>query len=114
MIFDALYESAQRGELLLIDGGFCHWHLRRDGQLTIREIISTRPGAGSEMLARLMTVPGATCIVAKCPATLEANGWYARRGFCCIRAETTKSGKLINVWQLKLSTAPMVTADSRR
>ena len=44
MIFETLYESAQRGELLLVNGGMCHWHLRRDGQLTIREIISTRPG----------------------------------------------------------------------
>jgi len=107
VIFDALYESSQRGELMLIDGGFCHWHLRRDGQLTIREIISTRAGAGSEMLARLMTVPGATC-------TLAANEWYARRGFHCIRGEATKSGKLINVWQLRLSTAPTATADSHR
>lgn len=114
MIFDALYESARRGELMLIDGGFCHWHLRRDGQLTIREIISTRPGAGSEMLARLTSVSGATHIVAKCPAALAANEWYARRGFCCIRSETAKSGKAINVWQLRLSTAPTVTADSRR
>ena len=114
MIFDALYESAQRGELMLIDGGFCHWHLRRDGQLTIREIISTRAGAGSEMLARLMAVPGATCIVAKCPATLAANAWYERRGFYCIRGETTKSGQLINLWQLRLSTAPTAIDDSRR
>ena len=110
MIFDALYESAQRGELLLIDGGFCHWHLRRDGQLTIREIISTRPGAGSEMLARLMTVPGATCIVAKCPATLEANGWYHRRGFALAGTEITRFGKVLNIW--KLSIVPVATADS--
>jgi len=114
MIFDALYESARRGELMLIDGGFCHWHLRRDGQLTIREIISTRRGAGSEMLARLMAVPGVACIVAKCPATLVANEWYARRGFDCIRSEPTKSGKLINVWELRLSIAPTATADSRK
>lgn len=114
MIFDALYESARRGELMLIDGGFCHWHLRRDGQLTIREIISTRRGAGSEMLARLMAVSGAIAIVAKCPATLAANEWYARRGFCCIRGEMTKSGKLINVWRLRLSTAPPEIAGSHR
>jgi hypothetical protein len=63
VIFDALWESARRGELLLIDGGFCHWHLRRDGQLTIREIISTRPGAGREMLDRLKAVEGATALV---------------------------------------------------
>ena len=114
MIFDALYESAQRGELMLIDGGFCHWHLRRDGQLTIREIISTRRGAGSEMLARLMAVSGATSIFAKCPAALPANGWYARLGFMPEGTETTRSGKMLNLWRLKLSTAPAATADSRR
>lgn len=102
MIFDALFESAQRGELLLIDGGFCHWHLRKDGQLTIREIISTRKGAGSEMLERLKQVPGATCIVAKCPAYLKSNAWYKRRGFEMAGTETTRNGKPINVWRLEL------------
>ena len=109
MIFDALYESAQRGELLLVAGGLCHYHLRRDGQLTIREIISTRPGAGGEMLARLMTTPEATSIFAKCPAHLESNQWYARRGFVCEGAETTRSGKSLNLWRLKLSTVPPAT-----
>lgn len=102
MIFDALYESAQRGELLLIEGGFCHWHLRRDGQLTIREIISTRPGAGQKMLTALRYTPGATSIYAKCPAELAANAWYAKRGFALEGCETTKSGKPINLWRLML------------
>lgn len=102
MIFDALYESARRGELLLIDGGFCQWHLRKDGQLTIREIISTRPGAGAEMLERLKRVKGATCIAAKCPAHLESNKWYERRGFALVGTETTRSGKGLNVWRLTL------------
>lgn len=102
MIFDALYESAQRGELLLVDGGFCHWHKRRDGQLTIREIISTQPGAGSRMLDVLKQTPGATCIVAKCPAHLVSNDWYKRKGFDLVDTETTRSGKPINVWRLEL------------
>ena len=102
MIFETLYESAQRGELLLVDGGFCHWHLRRDGQLTIREIISTRPGAGSEMLARLKATPGARCLVAKCPTDLPSNGWYARRGFVLIGMEQSKAERLINVWRMPL------------
>jgi len=102
MIFDALYESARRGELLLIDGGFCHWHLRRDGQLTIREIISTRRGAGSEMLVRLRQTPGAISLLAKCPADLEANAWYARRGFVLEEQVTTRTGKQLNVWRLRL------------
>lgn len=102
MIFEALYASAQRGELLLVEGGMCHWHLRRDGQLTIREIISTRPGAGSRMLGTLMQTPGARTIVAKCPTSLSANGWYARRGFSLVRIETARSGRTVNVWQLSL------------
>lgn len=102
MIFETLHESAKRGELLLIDGGFCHWHLRRDGQLTIREIISIRPGAGSAMLEILKRQPAAS-IFAKCPADLPANDWYVRRGFILEATEATKGGRLLNHWRLNLS-----------
>lgn len=102
MCFQQLYESSRRGELLLIDGGFCHWHLRLDGQLTIREIISTRPGAGAEMLNRLKTTPGVACIVAKCPVDLESNHWYRRQGFELAAVETAMSGRKINIWRLCL------------
>lgn len=99
MIFEALYESAQRGELLLIDGGFCHWHLRRDGMITIREIISTRSGAGSEMLTMLITAHPGVPITAKCPAELPANAWYARRGFERVGVEVSRRGRTVNVWR---------------
>ncbi len=102
MIFETLYESAQRGELLLIDGGICHWHLRRDGQLTIREIISTRQGAGSAMLSILRTIPGAVSLFAKCPVDLAANDWYARRGFADVGREITKSGRELRLWRLSI------------
>lgn len=102
MIFETLYESAQRGELLLIDGGMCHWHLRRDGQLTIREIIGTRPGAGSAMLERLKVTPGAASILAKCPSDLAANDWYQRHGFVLEATEETRMGRRLNVWRLQL------------
>lgn len=102
MIFETLYESAQRGELLLVDGGMCHWHLRRDGQLTIREIISTRRGAGSVMLAQLRQVQGATSLFAKCPADLASNDWYARRGFHCEGEEVTPSGRKLKLWRFPL------------
>lgn len=101
MIFETLYESSQRGELLLIDGGFCHWHLRRDGQLTIREIISTRNGAGREMLAILKKI-NPVSIFAKCPVDLPSNGWYARMGFICEGQETTNSGRALNLWRFQL------------
>lgn len=101
MIFETLYESSKRNELLLIDGGFCHWHLRRDGQLTIREIISTKPGSGSAMLKELKNKPAAS-IFAKCPVDLEANKWYQRRGFVLENIETTKTGRWLNHWRLIL------------
>jgi len=100
MIFETLYESSQRGELHLIDGGFCHWHLRKDGTLTIYEIISTRPGAGSEML-EMLKLKGSSSLFAKCPADLEANDWYQRRGFVFEGFETTKTGRLLKLWRLK-------------
>lgn len=102
MCFENLYESANRNELILIDGGMCHWHLRRDGQLTIREIISTKPGAGTAMLDILRQVSGANRIVAKCPLNLASNEWYARRGFVLSHTEQAKSGRIINVWRLSL------------
>lgn len=106
MIFETLMESAERGELILVDGGLCHWHLRRDGQLTIREIIvlpdRRGAGVGAAILARLMTTPGATSLFAKCPADLPSNGWYSRMGFLCEGREATKTGRRVNLWRLEL------------
>lgn len=102
MIFETLFESSRRGELLLVEGGMCHWHLRRDGQLTIREIIAVKPGAGKRMLDVLKTTPGAMSIFAKCPRDLVANVWYANRGFVCEGKEITKSGRELRLWRLLL------------
>lgn len=102
MIFEALYSAAKQGELLLVDGGFCHWHLRRDGQLTILEIISTRSGAGREMLARLKQTPGANSLFAKCPSDLKSNWWYCENGFVRVGQEITKTGRTLNLWRLPL------------
>ena len=98
MIFESLYDSAKAGELILCDGGYCRWHLRRDKTITIYEIIATRPGVGSEMLELLKThgLP----ITAKCPSDLPANEWYSKRGFELVTTETTKSGRVLNVWRL--------------
>ena len=106
MIFETLYIAAQRGELLLLDGGFCHWHLRRDGQITIREILVLpdwqRQYLGVEILEQLKGVPGATSIFAKCPADLPANGWYQRQGFIDEGIETTRTGRELRLWRLPL------------
>jgi hypothetical protein len=96
--FEHLYASARRGELILVDGGMCRYHLRRDGQLTIHEILSLRPGAGMAMLDRLTAAPNARFLLAKCPQDLPANTWYARRGFVRTAEEITSSGRRLNVW----------------
>jgi len=101
MIFEALYASAQKNELILIDGGLCHWHLRRDGQLTISEIISTRPGAGQEMLQILKQNTKAVFILSKCPADLTANNWWEKQGFVKLKKEKTRTGRVLNVWVYK-------------
>ena len=104
MIFETLHESTQKGELLLVDGGMCHFHKRRDGQLTIREIIilpdKQRQGIGSALLAELRRVPNITSIFAKCPVDLPANMWYNAKGFICEGIETTPSGRQLNLWRL--------------
>jgi len=106
MIFEALNEAAERGELLLVDGGMCDYHLRRDGQVTIREIIvlpeRRRQGIGTAMLNTLKQIPGATSIFAKCPWDLAANDWYHCRGFADEGLEATKTGRWLRLWRLQL------------
>lgn len=102
MIFEALFDSLKRNELILIDNGFCHWHLRKNGQITIREIFSNKRGVGTVMLEQLKKTPNANSIVAKCPEHLESNKWYEKRGFTKIRVEVNKKGNKINVWKLNL------------
>lgn len=106
MLFNALNDAANRNELILVDGGLCHWHLRRDGQLTIREIIvlprKRNEGIGKTMLTHLIQTPNAKSIFAKCPTDLPANDWYERMGFICEGTETTRSGRELRLWRLVL------------
>lgn len=104
MIFEILNESAERGELILVNGGLCHYHIRRDGQLTIREIIvipeEQGKGIGKSILDSLLKME-CSSIFAKCPADLISNGWYERMGFEKEGVSETRSGKVINHWRLE-------------
>ena len=106
MIFETLNQAAQDGELFLVEGGMCHWHLRRDGQVTIREIIILPEyqgrGIGTAILERLKGVPGARSIFAKCPHNLPANDWYVDRGFHSEGTEETRTGRVLVLWRLPL------------
>lgn len=106
MIFEALQESLERGELLLLEGALCRYHLRRDGQITIQEILVTpshrRQKKASQIVSMLSKKAGAKQIVARCPVDLESNFFWAALGFQAQSIETTKSGRKINVWVLLL------------
>lgn len=113
MIFEALNDAADNGELLLWGNGMCHFHRRKDGVLTIREILvlshARGMGIGSRMLSHLEGL-GAKAIVARCPANLPANGWWGNRGFHKVGEQTTRTGRRVIVWRKELvrgsSTAP--------
>ena len=106
MIFETLNESSKNGELILVCGGLCHWHLRRDGQITIREILVLPEfqglGIGLQMLNKLKRVKGAKSIFAKCPANLPSNGWYEHIGFELEGIETTKTERKLKLWRFQL------------
>lgn len=104
MIFAALNEAAERGELFLEPGGLCRWHRRKDGVLVVREIVvlprHRRLGVGRRLVERVQReVPGAT-LLARCPARTkdgragEANVFWCHLGFI-LAGE--KGG--INTWQ---------------
>ena len=112
MIFETLNESNERGELLLVLHGMCHFHVRRDGQITIREIIVQRGhqghGIGRGMVQKLAALgleAGATNLFAKCPVDLPANGWYAALGFALEGTEVTPSGRRLNLWRMALASS---------
>jgi hypothetical protein len=109
VIFNTLWDAARHNELILIDGALCHWHLRRDGQLTIYELIvlpqlqrqgrSQIPLAvGRSILRSLSQVPGARVLVARCPADLPANTWYQHQGFSLTPRSSTE-GHHVNLTQ---------------
>jgi len=107
MIFETLYASARRGELILTENGFARYHLRRDGILTLHEILVTRRfcGVGTRLLGRIIEFgrdAGASCVQAKCPADLDANEWYRAKGFVLMGKERARSGREINCWRLSL------------
>lgn len=99
MIFEALAEAAGRGELLLAEGGLCRFHLRRDGWVTVREILVLPPFRGRGLGKRLVWQAGlkARGVRARCPADLPSNGFWSALGF---RLVGTLPGKRpVNVWE---------------
>lgn len=107
MIYSALVESADKGELLLCEGGLCRFHLRRDGVVVVREIIvlpeHRRVGVGRRMIAWLKNEFDTSIIRARCPASYEtANAFWEAMGFSAKTPEKTRVGDTLNVWECDL------------
>lgn len=97
MIFAALSEAADRGELVLIEGGMCRWHRRRDGVVVVREILvlptHRKEGRGRQMLRIVQRQNPASAVVARCPVGSEANTFWQHMGFAPAAGEDG-----INTW----------------
>lgn len=102
MIFVALSEAADKGELLLVTDGLCRFHRRRDGVFVIREIIvlpfRRRTGVGRRLVEDVLMRAGPDAVVrAKCPVAYESNRFWAAMGFRLV-GEATGG---INAWERK-------------
>lgn len=101
MIFVALAEAAQRGTLLLVDGGMLRYHRRRDGVYTIREILvlptHRRRGIGRRLVGEVITRAAHAAVQARCPDRPDyaaANAFWRAMGFALLE---TREG--VNLWQ---------------
>lgn len=105
MILAMLKGADEKGELILIDGGFCRYHIRKDGQLTIYDIYVLEnkrgKGIGREMLKRLEGLP-VDSLFARCPVEYASNSWWKHMGFVMEGREETRGGTLLNLWRKEL------------
>jgi GNAT superfamily N-acetyltransferase len=98
MLFVALAEAADRGTLLLVSGGLCRWHRRRDGRVTIRELVvlpaQRRQGIGRALVEQVARLNPGCPLSARCPVCYPSNGFWPAVGFDLV--DTVKGA---NVWR---------------
>jgi GNAT superfamily N-acetyltransferase len=102
MIFAALTEAADRGELLLTDGGMCRFHRRRDAVVVVLEVIvlpeRRGEGIGRRLVGEVIARAGRAAVRAKCPTRYTSNGFWRHMGFRLAGQERTRSG-FVNRWE---------------
>lgn len=85
MIFAILKEAADRGELILVENGLLRWHLRKDGVVVIHEVLvlpfAFRRGIARSMVQQVQEKNPGAAILARCPASYDANRFWADLGF---------------------------------
>lgn len=98
MIFSALAEAADRGELILTEGGLCRWHCRKDGVVVIREIVVLPElrgrGVGRRMVEEVAARNPVRAIRARCPNRYTSNGFWKKMGFGLAYVDAG-----VNVWE---------------
>ena len=111
MIFAALNEAAQAGELILVQDGLCRWHLRRDGVVTIREIVvlpsRRRMGVGRRMVEEVIRANPGCRVACRCPVVYESNAFWHGVGFTLV---TTADG--MNLWEFQSSSTALMAHPS--
>lgn len=99
MIFAVLSEAADRGQLLLVEGGLCRFHRRRDGVVVIRELLvlpaRRRQRIGRGLVREVLCRAGNRPVQARCPVAYEAGNAFWKAMAFHLMAE--KDG--INLWQ---------------
>jgi N-acetylglutamate synthase-like GNAT family acetyltransferase len=100
VIFSALSEAAEAGELLLVAGGMCRFHQRKDGVVVIRELLvlptCRRSGIGTGLIQSIRRMHPDATIRAVCPAWYPSNAFWRNRGFELVREEPQA-----NTWELR-------------
>ncbi len=117
MIFAILNEAANKGDLILVDGGMVHFTVRRDRVVTIHEIIvlprMRRKGIAQKMIRQLQDENPGYRLRALCPVGYESNKFWEGIGFthCGIKKSGEKTpedegsveevGVSLNVWMME-------------
>lgn len=98
-----LMDSVKANELILVEGGILQYYVKKDGNVTLSLIISTRPGAGSEMLGRLYQKCLRKKITLRCPQDSPSNSWWLKKGFENIGQVTTRKGTTLNIYEKEVN-----------
>ncbi|NBT26911.1 MAG: N-acetyltransferase [Actinobacteria bacterium] len=103
-----------RNEVHVIDDGqivgFIHWHMRRDGWVTVYEIGTMMRGKGlGRMLLRSVPRP----VQLKCPEGAEANGFYERMNGTHVATVDGRKRRL-NIWQWSFNDARDISQPESR
>lgn len=99
--------AMKQGQLLVarcgaLVGGFIHFHLRRDGVVTIYDVavspLVRRQGIGKMLVETVAALSPVGKVKLKCTTTNPANLFYKRCGFTLLGTEPSTNTTL-NVWE---------------